>query len=117
MLPFDEESEEKEETDKKTDPYQDSFDIGNREFPTTGRNKYFILKPGYQLVLKGKEGEHTVKLEVTVLSETKEIAGIQARVMEERETIDGKLIEISRNFFAICKQTKSVFYFGEEVDI
>ncbi|MEO7292139.1 MAG: hypothetical protein ABIW34_03490, partial [Ginsengibacter sp.] len=30
---------------------------------------------------------------------------------------NGKTVEISRNFFAICKQTGSVFYFGEEVDM
>jgi hypothetical protein len=36
--------------------------------------------------------------------------------LEERETIDGELVEISRNFFAICEETNSVFYFGEEVD-
>ena len=40
--------------------------------------------------------------------------------MEEREwEKDGDeliLVEVSRNFFAICKQTNSVFYFGEEVD-
>ena len=27
------------------------------------------------------------------------------------------MIEISRNFFAICKETKDVFYFGEDVDM
>jgi len=111
------EGEEEEETRKKADNFQDSFDLENRDLTSKGRNKYFILEPGYQLVLEGKEGEHTVKLVITVLAETKKIAGIKTRVMEERETVDGKLIEISRNFFAICKQTKSVFYFGEEVDI
>lgn len=111
------EDEEEKETDEKADTFQDSFDLENRNLASKGRNKYFILEPGYQLVLEGKEGEHTVKLAITVLGETKKIAGVKTRVMEERETVDGKLIEISRNFFAICKQTKSVFYFGEEVDI
>ena len=111
------EGEEEEEASKKADTFQDSFDLESRNLVPTGRNKYFILEPGYQLVLEGKEGEHTVKLAITVLGETKKIAGVKTRVMEERETVDGKLIEISRNFFAICKQTKSVFYFGEEVDI
>ncbi|NIT03845.1 hypothetical protein GTO10_02835, partial [Candidatus Saccharibacteria bacterium] len=109
--------EEEQETDKEADGFQDFFDLENRDFASKGRNKYFILEPGYQLVLEGKEGEHAVKLEITVLDETKKIAGIETRIMEERETEDGQLIEISRNFFAICKQTKSVFYFGEEVDI
>jgi len=112
-----EESGEEKETGKKADTFQDSFDLENRHLASTGRNKYFILEPGYQLVLEGKEGEHTVRLVITILDETKKIAGVETRVMEERETKDGKLIEISRNFFAICKQTKSVFYFGEEVDI
>jgi len=111
------EAEEEEEAGRKPETFQDYFDLENRDLASTGRNKYFILEPGYQLVLEGKEGEHKVKLAITVLGETKKIAGVNTRVMEERETVDGKLIEISRNFFAICKQTKSVFYFGEEVDI
>jgi hypothetical protein len=97
--------------------FQDSFDLENRDLSSRGRNKYFILEPGYQLVLEGKEGEHTVRLAVTVLDETKKIGGIETRVMEERESVDGELVEISRNFLAICKRTRSVFYFGEEVDI
>ena len=111
------EGEEEKETGTETEVFQDSFDLESRDFASTGRNKYFILEPGYQLVLEGKEGEHSVQLVITVLSETKKIAGIETRVMEEREIKDGKLVEISKNFFAICKQTKSIFYFGEEVDI
>lgn len=38
------------------------------------------------------------------------------RVVEEREWQDGELIEVSRNFFAICPTTRDAFYFGEEVD-
>jgi hypothetical protein len=37
-------------------------------------------------------------------------------VVEERETEDGELTEVSRNYFAICSQNNSVFYFGEDVD-
>jgi hypothetical protein len=96
--------------------YQDSFDLESRHFSSVGRNRYFILEPGYQLVLEGPEGEHTVTLAVTVLDETKRIGNIETRVVEERESVDGELIEISRNFFAICRETNSVFYFGEEVD-
>lgn len=106
-----------EKAPKKVDAFQDSFDLENRELASTGRSRYFIMEPGYQLVLEGKEGEHTVTLAITVLNETKVIGGVETRVVEERESVDGELVEISRNFFAICKQTKSVFYFGEEVDI
>ena len=58
----------------------------------------------------------TEKLIVTVLNETREIDGIMTRVVEEREWRNGKLKEISLNFFAICADTKDVFYFGEDVD-
>jgi hypothetical protein len=105
----DEESEESE-------GFQSWFDLEHRRFATTGRNRYFILEPGYQLLLEGPEGKHTVALTVTVLNETKRIGDIETRVVEERESVDGQLIEVSRNFFAICTQTKSIFYFGEEVD-
>lgn len=76
-------------------------------------NPYFILEPGYQLVFEGGKE----RLTITVLDETKTIAGVETRVVDERETKDGKLTEVSRNFFAISKRTNSVFYFGEEVDI
>jgi hypothetical protein len=42
---------------------------------------------------------------------------VQTRIVEEREAVAGELIEISRNFFALCDETNDVFYFGEEVDI
>ncbi len=116
------EDEGKEGEDEDADEassvnFQHFFDLEHREFSTTGRNRYFVLEPGYQLVLEGKDGKHAARLEITVLDETKELGDIQTRVVEERETVDGKLVEVSRNFFAICKSTSSVFYFGEEVDI
>jgi hypothetical protein len=42
---------------------------------------------------------------------------IATRVIEERETADGELVEISRNFFASCLPNRDVYYFGEDVDI
>jgi len=57
------------------------------------------------------------KLTITVLEETKEINGITTRILEEREERNGELIEVSRNFFAINRETGDVFYFGEEVNM
>ena len=45
------------------------------------------------------------------------VDGVETRVVEEYETEDGELIEISRNYFAFCTETGSIFYFGEDVDI
>jgi hypothetical protein len=98
-------------------PFTDSFFKDSCTFITTGRNTYFILEPGYELVLEGKEDGKTARLVITVLNETRKIGGIETRVVEENESLDGKTVEISRNFMAICQQTGSLFYFGEEVDM
>ena len=84
------------------------------EFTTTGKNTYFILEPGYQLTLEDKSGG---KLVITVLNDTKKIGNVETRVVEEDESKNGKTVEISRNYFAVCKQNGGVYYFGEEVDI
>ena len=96
---------------KKSD-WQDEFAISSCNMATTGRNPYFVLEPGFQLVLEGGD----TKLQITVLDETKMIDGVSTRVVEEKEWKDGKLHEIAKNYFAICPQTKDVFYFGEDVE-
>lgn len=88
------------------------FDLSSCTLSTVGRNPYFILEPGFQLVLE--DGGST--LHVTVLDETEVVDGIETRVVEEREWEDGALYEISRNYFAMCKETADMFYFGEHVD-
>jgi hypothetical protein len=96
--------------------YTMSFRTEDCTFNPTGRNPFFILEPNYQLVLAGGEGTEAAQVTITVMNETREVNGTETRVVEERETIGGQLVEISRNFFAICEETNSVFYFGEEVD-
>ena len=54
---------------------------------------------------------------MTVLNETKVVDGVETRVVEEKETEGGNLVEVSRNYFAICKPTNNAIYFGEEVDM
>ena len=84
---------------------------------STGRNDFFILEPGYQLVLEGKAGGKKTTLTITVLDETKTIGGVETRVVEEREVAADKLIEVSRNYFAVGTKTKNVYYYGEDMDI
>ena len=86
-------------------------------FVTTGRNAYFILEVGYQQTFKGIEGKDTTTLIITVLNETKKVGNTETRIVEENEMVNGKPIEISRNYFAFCKQTGSIYYFGEDVDM
>ena len=92
--------------------WQQDFAIDECALGATGRTEFFILEPGFQIVLEG--GNERVA--ITVLDETKTITGIVTRVVEEREWVGESLIEVSRNFFAICESTGDVFYFGEEVD-
>ena len=93
--------------------WQQEFGLLDRTLVPTGRNPYLILEPGFRLVLEGKDE----RLEITVLDETKEVDGITTRIVEEREWKNGSLVEVSRNFFAICEDSKDVFYFGEDVDM
>jgi len=98
-------------------PWLQSFPVKVADLSTAGENAYFILKPGYQLTLEGNEGGKAVRLVVTVLDETKNVGGVETRVVEERETHAGALAEVSRNYFAIEKSTGNVYYFGEDVDL
>ena len=89
------------------------FMVEPDELASTGRNPYFVLEPGYSLVLEGGGAQ----LIITVLNETKKVDGVETRVVEERETKGGQLVEVARNYFAISKRTNDVFYFGEDVDM
>ena len=97
----------------RSDGWTADFQVEKNDLVATGRNPYFILEPGYQLVLEGGNAQVTI----TVLSETMMVDGVETRVVEERETKGGKLVEVSRNYFAISNRTNDVFYFGEEVDM
>jgi hypothetical protein len=89
------------------------------KFKDKGENTYFSLKPGNQSVLASDEE----KVVITVLRDKKKIymgdRKIKTRVVEERESEwdeeeeEWVTVEISRNYFAICKQTSAVHYFGE----
>ena len=94
------------------------------------QNPYLSLRPGNQLVLEGEEEDDeggTVEIQaiITNLRQTKRITfttprgrqiTVIARVVEERESEDGELVEVSRNWFSRCVETGDIFYFGEEVD-
>ena len=86
------------------------FTAEKPDLVSSGRNPYFILEPGYVLVLEGGDE----RLTITVKNETNMVDGVECRVVEEHETKAGKVIEVSNNYFAISKRTNSVYYFGED---
>ncbi len=97
--------------------WTDTFEEKASDLVPTGRNPFFILEPGYTLEFAGKDKGKQATLVITVLDETRKVDGVETRVVEERETLGGAVVEVSRNYFAISKVTNNVYYFGEEVDI
>jgi hypothetical protein len=111
--------------------FTEEFPLDDCYFATIGGNPYFKLQPGRQLYLNNTrcvasgECEDLVELWITVKPQLRKIRlpidrrmrDIWTRVVEERETENAELVEVSRNFFADCRPTHDVYYFGEQVDI
>jgi hypothetical protein len=91
--------------------------LENCNFASIGKNDYFILEPGNQVILEGEEDGEKLQLIMSVMNETKIVDGVETRVVEEKETEGGNLIEVSRNYFAMCKPTNNAIYFGEDVKL
>jgi hypothetical protein len=119
---------------KRGDVFTIEFPIDDCTFVTDdgdapGGNPFFPLVPGNQIVLENEEDE--ARIEITtclddgsncslfdgtpVAGEFMVATGVVTRVVEERESEGGELVEISHNFFARCVENGSVFYFGENV--
>ena len=94
-----------------------TFDVDTKDLVTTGESRYFVLKPGHQLTFEGRESGKPGQLIVTVLNETMTVGGVETRVVEERESKGGELVEVSRNYFAMHPRTGDIYYFGEDVDM
>ncbi|KKS98302.1 MAG: hypothetical protein UV73_C0002G0016 [Candidatus Gottesmanbacteria bacterium GW2011_GWA2_43_14] len=100
-----------------TQPATGELDISicdptNGPFSLNITNPYFPLPVGKVNTIS--DGTFTVKF--SVLNQTEVVAGITTRVVEEYETNNGNLIEISRNFF-VAAPDGTVCYYGEDVDI
>lgn len=78
-------------------------------------NPYLPLPTGLQAVLEGPDGSRRGRVQITVLDEIEVVAGVETRVVEEREWLDDELVEVSRNYF-VQASDGSVCYYGEEVD-
>jgi hypothetical protein len=92
--------------------WQSSFAVNKSRLSATGENRYFVLKPGRTLWFeKGKDS-----IVSAVLNETRIIDGVETRVVEDRETKNGQLVEVTRDYYALDSRTGDVYYFGEDVD-
>lgn len=95
--------------------------INPADFQTTIDNPLYPLAPGDQWVFEGEEvdpdtGESfTTRVEVTVLSETDVVAGVEVVVVRDEAFEDGEMVESTLDYYAQHKDG-SVYYFGERVD-
>ncbi len=96
--------------------FTDTFAVEKGDLSSKGKSDWFVLTPGFVSVFEGKEDGKKTVLTITVTDRTKTVDGVETRVVEERETQDGEVVEISQNYFAISKTTGDVFYFGEDSD-
>lgn len=96
--------------------WMSEFPIDTYTMVATGANRYWSLKPGRYVVLGELEPGGDEFVVISVLDETEVVDGIETRVIEEKEYEDGELVEVSRNFFAMARRSKDIFYFGEDVD-
>lgn len=79
-------------------------------------NPYYPLPVGLLRVFEGEEDGAALLLEIEVLDEVEVVAGVDTRVVQEREYEDGELVETSWNYF-VQAEDGTVCYFGEAVDI
>ena len=112
------------------DGFTDKFPIADCDFQTLGGNAFIKLQPGRQLYLNNKrcvddgDCDELVELWITMLPDVRVIKFFdhgktryaRTRVMQEYETADGELEEVSRNYLASCAPMNDVYYFGEDVE-
>lgn len=92
--------------------YQPTINVA--DFVAVVDNPYFPHLPGTKMVYEGQTEEGLERIEIEVLSETKEVMGIPATVMRDTVYLDGVLIEDTFDWFAQDK-AGTVWYFGEDV--
>jgi hypothetical protein len=83
--------------------------IDPAEFTTKVDNEYFPLKPGTTFVYQGGQERD----EMAVTHDTNKVMGVECVVVNDKAWEDGKLIEMTYDWFAQDKEG-NVWYFGED---
>lgn len=104
---------EKEDDDREIDVNYNPV-INPENFNTDITNPYFPLDTGktYTYTAQTPDGLETVV--VTVLTETRQVAGVNCRIVRDVVSLDGEVIEDTYDWYAQDDEG-NVWYFGEDV--
>ena len=92
-----------------------SVDIDPANFVDVVDNPYFPRLPGMRWVYEGQTEDGEVEhVEIEVLSDTREVMGVQVTIMRDTVSVDGEVVEDTYDWFA-QDVDGNVWYFGEEV--
>ena len=89
-------------------------------FTLASTNRYYPLSVGARVVLEGVDEDDqgnpvAVRVERTVLAETRMVDGVQTHVLEHKKFENGSIYEIARNFY-VETTAGDACYFGEDVE-
>ena len=83
------------------------------DFTTTIDNPYWPMAPGSKWVYRETDGEGgEQRVVVTVTDQTRKVSGVTARVVHDRVTEDGELVEDTFDWYAQDKDG-NIWYLGE----
>jgi hypothetical protein len=92
----------------------DPVELDPAEFTTEIDNPYWPMRPGSRWVYRETDGDGAEqRVEVTVTNDTREVIGIEARVVRDVVTEDGELVEDTFDWYA-QDTDGNVWYLGEE---
>jgi hypothetical protein len=83
------------------------------KFTTEIDNPYWPMRPGSHWVYREVEDGETQRVDVTVTDKTKVLAGITARVVHDRVTREGQVIEDTYDWYA-QDSDGNLWYLGED---
>jgi hypothetical protein len=107
-----------------------SFRLATQGIPQAGtfvpfsNNPFLPLSPGMEIELSGVVNGRTMTRSLSVLDEVRAVTNnpaspsrwINTRVVEQRTTENGSLLETAREFLAQCLETGDVWIFGRELE-
>lgn len=84
-------------------------------FTLDSTNPYYPLVVGSEVVLEGEADGVAMRVERTVLDETRTVAGVEVHVLKHVTYHDGEVHEVANNFYVESVEGV-VCYFGEDVE-